>query len=319
MHAYVRFLISFPGQTRAMNTPRHAPPSGAPRAEAAHIEPGEGVPGEASLGRSLAHLAEKAARFSPQCCGAIATLTEAPATGSGAPWPDGETGSGAGTGAGADGGTVGGTREVPGIPGTPGEPEGTAAGGELPVAVTHPDLTGLVVAQRESGEGPIPTSLETGRPAGGDDFLRTEEWPEYRTRALEAGVRSSTTIPYLRDGLFLTLTVCSFRPYPLSEDVRSHTALLGDLAASVLVRDVRYQAAMEEVEQLGSALRSRPVVDRACGIVMALTGSTSEEAFDLLRRLSQRTNRKLYALAEGIVSTRGRGLERQLRQLGRTP
>ncbi|MDJ1132683.1 ANTAR domain-containing response regulator [Streptomyces iconiensis] len=291
-----------------MSTPRHVPFPGTTPTEAAHIDPEERPPGEGSVRRSLAHLAEQAARFSPDCCGAIATLTEASASG-----------------AAASGSAARGVPGLPGLPpgaGEPGEPselEETAASGELPVAVTHPDLAGLVAVQRETGEGPIPTSLRTGRPAGGDDFLYSERWPEYRARALESGLRSSTTLPYLRDGLVLTLTVCSFRPYLLDEDVRSSTALLGDLAASVLVRDVRYRAALEEVEQLDTALRSRPVVDRACGIVMAVTACTDDEAFALLRRLSQRTNHKLYDLAEGIVRTRGRGLEEQLRRLGRTP
>jgi hypothetical protein len=228
------------------------------------------------LGRSLAYLAERAARFSPDCCGAIATFSDA------------------------------GAEEPP----APGEPQ---------VAVTHPDLAALVSVQRECGEGPIPTALETGRPAGGDDLLHAERWDAYRARALEAGLRSSTTLPYQRDGMVLTLTVCSFRPYRMDEDVRASTALLGDLAASVLVRDVRYRAALEEVEQLDTALRSRPVVDRACGIIMALTGCSADEAFSLLRRLSQHSNRKLHDLAEAVVRTRGRGVEGELRRLQRTP
>lgn len=267
--------------------------------EAAHIEPDEGPLGEAPLGRSLANLAEQVARFSPECCGAIATLTDA----------------GAGGTATDDG------RDGAGGPGTSAFPPPGAdtpvlgEGGDMPLAVTHPDLAGLVAVQRECGEGPIPTALETGLPAGGDDLLYVDRWPEYRARALEAGVRSSATLPYRRDGLALTLTVCSFRPYRLEEDVRSSTALLGDLAASVLARDVRYQAALEEVEQLDSALRSRPVVDRACGIVMAVVGCDEDEAFGLLRRLSQRTNRKLSALAEGVVRSRGKGVEDELRKL----
>ncbi|GAA2626640.1 ANTAR domain-containing protein [Streptomyces axinellae] len=239
------------------------------------LEPGE-RPEDASLGRSLADLAERAARFSPECCGAIATFSDAGA-------------------------------EMPPAP-----------GGQQ-VAVTHPDLTPLVTVQRECGEGPIPTALATGRLAGGDDLLYAERWDAYRARALEAGLRSSTTLSYRRGGMVLTLTVCSFRPHRMDEDVRAGTALLGDLAASLLVRDVRYRAALDEVEQLDTALRSRPVVDRACGIIMAVTGCSADEAFSVLRRLSQHGNRKLHDLADAVVRTRGRGMESELRRLGRTP
>jgi hypothetical protein len=44
-----------------------------------------------------------------------------------------------------------------------------------------------------------------------------------------------------------------------------------------------------------------PVIEQAKGIVMAQQGCGPEEAFELLRRVSQRTNVKLHALAEQIV------------------
>jgi ANTAR domain len=43
------------------------------------------------------------------------------------------------------------------------------------------------------------------------------------------------------------------------------------------------------------------VIEQAKGIVMAQQGCGPEEAFDLLRRVSQRTNVKLHVLAEQIV------------------
>jgi len=44
-----------------------------------------------------------------------------------------------------------------------------------------------------------------------------------------------------------------------------------------------------------------PVIEQAKGIVMAQQECGPEEAFDLLRRVSQRTNVKLHVLAEQIV------------------
>lgn len=186
---------------------------------------------------------------------------------------------------------------------------------EEPAAVTHPDLAALVAVQWECGQGPIPLALETGQPTGSEDLLHEERWPAYRARALEAGVRSSATLPYRRDELSLTLTVYGFRPRPLTEAVSGATALLGDLTAAGLVRDRRYRETLAHVEQLDTALRSRPVVDQACGIIVCLLGCSPEEAFALLRRMSQRSNRKLAELARGVVRTRGRGIEEELRRL----
>lgn len=182
-------------------------------------------------------------------------------------------------------------------------------------AVTHPDLAVLVAVQEESGDGPIPEALATGEPVGSDDLLRDDRWPRYRAAALDLGVRFSATLPYRRDDLDLTLSVYGLRPRSLAAVVGGATALLGDLSAAGLVRDRRYRETLAQVEQLDTALRSRPVIDQACGIVMYLRGCDAKEAFDLLRRMSQHSNRKVAELARAVVRHRGRGLEEQLRRL----
>ncbi|MFH8407472.1 ANTAR domain-containing response regulator [Streptomyces sp. NPDC018019] len=187
---------------------------------------------------------------------------------------------------------------------------------EAPVAVTHPDLSALVNVQWESGEGPIPTALDSGRATGADDLLHEDRWPEYRAEALQAGVRSSATLPYRRDGITLTITVYGFRPGLKVEKGCTATDVLGELAATGLARERRYREALAEVDQLDTALRTRPVVDQACGILMYVLGCDPDTAFDTLRRLSQRTNRKLSDLAGALVRTRGHGMEAELRCLG---
>ncbi|MGN9757461.1 ANTAR domain-containing response regulator [Streptomyces sp. SD31] len=189
------------------------------------------------------------------------------------------------------------------------------AGAERPAAVTHPDLAGLVAVQLRSGDGPIPAALERGRPVDSADLLRDERWPEYRAMALDSGVRSSVTLPFRRSGLTVTLSLYSFRPGALEDAAHGPVHALGELAASCLVRDRSYRAALTELDHLGTALRSRPVVDQACGIVMHVLGCDADAAFGVLRRISQGTNRKLSDVAAGVVSRRGRGLERDLAAL----
>ncbi|MGP3923494.1 ANTAR domain-containing protein [Streptomyces sp. 8N616] len=191
-------------------------------------------------------------------------------------------------------------------------PEGTDRGEPPTTAVTHPDLAPLVSVQWESGEGPIPSALATGLPSAADDLLHDNRWPSYRARALDTGVRSSMTLPFRRQFLTVTLTVYGFRPGFLQNAAYGATALLGDLATTGLLRERQYREVLAEVDQLDTALRTRPVVDQACGIVMYVLECDVERAMTLLRRLSQRTNRKLSDLAEALVRTRGRGAEAQL-------
>ncbi|MGR6973782.1 ANTAR domain-containing response regulator [Streptomyces cynarae] len=192
---------------------------------------------------------------------------------------------------------------------------GVEGGTDRPAAVTHPDLAPLVTVQLRSGDGPIPAALESGEPVEAYDLLREERWPEYRALALDAGVRSSVTIPFRRSGLAVTLSLYSFRPGALKGAPHGPARVLGDLAVGCLVRDRSYRAALTELDQLGAALRSRPVVDQACGIVMHVLGCDAETAFQVLRRISQGANRKLADVAAGVVDKRGRGLERELLSL----
>ncbi|WP_306316378.1 MULTISPECIES: ANTAR domain-containing response regulator [unclassified Streptomyces] len=187
--------------------------------------------------------------------------------------------------------------------------------GERPTAVTHPDLAALVSVQDSSGDGPIPAAEERGDPVDASDLLNDRRWPDYRALALDSGVRSSVTIPFRSADLTVTLSLYSFRPGSLEDASHGPVRALGDLAASCMVRDRSYEAALTEVDQLGSALRSRPVVDQACGIVMHVLGCDPDDAFAVLRRISQTTNRKLSDVASAVVQRRGRGLEREFTAL----
>jgi hypothetical protein len=189
---------------------------------------------------------------------------------------------------------------------------GVDSGTDRPAAVTHPDLAPLVAVQLRGGDGPVPAALESGQPVDAADLLHDGRWPEYRALALDAGVRSSVTIPFRHPGLTVTVSLYGFRAGALKGVPHGPAMVLGDLAVSCLVRDRSYRAALTELDQLGTALRSRPVVDQACGIVMHVLGCDAEEAFHVLRRISQRANRKLADVAAGVVDRRGRGLEREL-------
>ncbi|OAR22984.1 transcriptional regulator [Streptomyces sp. ERV7] len=191
------------------------------------------------------------------------------------------------------------------------------SGPERRFAATHPDLAPLAGVQLDCGEGPIPTALDVGAPVDTEDLLTERRWPGYRALALESGVRSSVTLPFRRSGIEVTLSLYSFRPGSLDDAVCGPVRILGEETTAGLVRDRRYRAALAEVEQLETALRSRPVIDQASGIVMHVLGCGVEEAFAVLRTVSQHANRKLSEVAEGVVRTKGRGLEDELAALTR--
>lgn len=72
--------------------------------------------------------------------------------------------------------------------------------------------------------------------------------------------------------------------------------------AAVAVHNAQVLAqAMALTAQLQAALASRPVIDQAVGILRGRSGSTAEEAFAVLRSISQTEHVKLAAVAQRVV------------------
>ncbi|MEV6109995.1 ANTAR domain-containing protein [Streptomyces sp. NPDC051940] len=178
-------------------------------------------------------------------------------------------------------------------------------------AVTHPDLAPLVDIQWEYGSGPIQAALDADETAYTDDLLTEPRWPEFRGLALDSGVRCSATLPFRCDGVALTVTLYSFRPGELAL-VPGETEVLGELAVRAVAQEWACTQARTQAAQLEGAMRTRPAIDQACGILMHVLGCDAEEALGVLRRLSQRTNTRLAELAAAVVRTRGRGIEGDL-------
>lgn len=63
----------------------------------------------------------------------------------------------------------------------------------------------------------------------------------------------------------------------------------------------------QEVHQLREAVASHAVVDQAIGMVVALGALRPEEAWQVLKQVSQRTNTKLRVVAQHLVEWPQRG------------
>lgn len=74
-----------------------------------------------------------------------------------------------------------------------------------------------------------------------------------------------------------------------------------DAVGSFLALVEGYQRLGAEVSQLREALRSRPTIEQAKGIVMADRRCSPDEAFDVLKKLSMDTNVRLADVAAAIV------------------
>ncbi|MFF4252090.1 ANTAR domain-containing protein [Streptomyces sp. NPDC001663] len=110
---------------------------------------------------------------------------------------------------------------------------------------------------------------------------------------------------------------------PLDRTAHASDAEPGPPSASAvaLERAEQLDVLREEVEQLRQAIASRPVIDQARGVLMATHSCTSDEAWNILREASQRSNIKLHTVAAAVTAgteTAGPAPPEELRRALRT-
>ena len=97
------------------------------------------------------------------------------------------------------------------------------------------------------------------------------------------------------------LNVYTRKPEDFSTVDIELAGLLADQASVVVANATALIEASMLNEQLQVAVESRQLIGEAKGILLEREGCTREEAFDMLRRASQRENRKIRDIAEEIV------------------
>jgi ANTAR domain/GAF domain len=162
-------------------------------------------------------------------------------------------------------------------------------------------------AQRGTGQGPSVDALDA--PLVHVPEFPDERWPTLGSRALDCGVRSAISYRLAasggsNDGSIVGSLNCYAPTANAFDDEARETGLILAAHASVAVWAVSERTALEKLgRQLHEALSSRDVIGQAKGILMERLRVTPEEAFDVLRRSSQRLNLKLRELAERVAQT----------------
>jgi GAF domain-containing protein len=136
-----------------------------------------------------------------------------------------------------------------------------------------------------------------------DSTVTDERWPEFSDGAAAAGVRSALAFPLVvgGDGLGALNLYSSVESGFDGGDER--TGAVFAVHASMTLANARAYWRTDELRRnLERALATRGVIDQAKGIFMAREGLNADDAFEVLRRASQRANRKIYDLALDVVN-----------------
>ncbi|WP_432521792.1 GAF and ANTAR domain-containing protein [Kineococcus sp. SYSU DK006] len=156
---------------------------------------------------------------------------------------------------------------------------------------------GLDELQDQTGQGPCLDTLFHQAVTHVADLSTDERWPQLAARAGEVGLRSMLCFRLYVAGENLgALDLVSALPGAFDEESEEVGQLFVAHAAPAL-------AATEQVADLRVAVASRDVIGQAKGILMERHRITADQAFTLLSRVSQESNRKLRDVADELAAT----------------
>jgi len=157
--------------------------------------------------------------------------------------------------------------------------------------------------QYDQDQGPCLEAIDTGTSVRSGLFSEETRWPKFVPLAGAAGVVGSYSVP-LEAG---ERTVGALNLYSLTrpfgdDDQEISEAFAGQAAIAVANADAYHQA-LDLSRHLEEALKSRDVIGQAKGIIMERERVTADQAFDMLRKVSQTKNVKLREVADLVVLT----------------
>lgn len=176
--------------------------------------------------------------------------------------------------------------------------------GPASVATTGPLARELDETQYAHADGPCLESATRRLVRRVDDAAADERWPSYLPWAVRRGLRSSLSLPVPGEGpTGAALNLYSRRPRAFDAAAERLAGTFAAYAGVTLANVRAFEHARRLAEQLETALASRAVIEQAKGVLMAGRGCSADEAFALLVELSQRSNRKLRDVAQGLVES----------------
>lgn len=157
--------------------------------------------------------------------------------------------------------------------------------------------------QHTYGTGPCVEAATTGEVVEVGNQARDHRWPSYAEHARALGVRHSLSVPLRLEGRTRgSLNVYHYDHPRVPEDERRRMELFAARASTAISLALQRTEHQDLSHHLERALRARSVIDQAIGVLMAHERCGADAAFDMLRRHSQNSNRKLRDVAADVIT-----------------
>ena len=166
-------------------------------------------------------------------------------------------------------------------------------------ATTHEVILEIDRLQVESGQGPCVETIFTEDMVQSRNLADDVRWPDWGPRVVEeTGIRSMMCFRlFTQSDTVGTLNLYATELGAFATEDRDHGIALAAHAALAMV-------AARRVETLNLGLDTRTVIGQATGVLMERFDLDAPSAFDVLKRVSQDSNRKLREIAQELVVTR---------------
>jgi GAF domain-containing protein len=180
--------------------------------------------------------------------------------------------------------------------------------GAYTAAFTGDLALNLDESQYEAGHGPCLDASAATATMSVPEMTRETRWPQWTARARDLGVNSSLSIGLpVQDTVTGALNIYATKPDAFDDDAIVLGQTFAGYAAVALANAHLYDTTASLAQQMQAAMDSRAVIEQAKGIIMAERRCTADQAFSILTKLSQDTNRKLRDVAAALVAGAAEG------------
>jgi GAF domain-containing protein len=156
--------------------------------------------------------------------------------------------------------------------------------------------------QYELGFGPCLDAAKTGQTIVVDSRQADGAYREFAQVAGRAGVRHTVSVGMpLAQSCIGGMNIYRTAGTPFSSAFLEYAQVFAGHAAVAVANITSHANAVNEATQMRAAMASRAVIEQAKGIIMGERRCTADQAFAILTKLSQDTNRKLRDVASALV------------------
>lgn len=161
-----------------------------------------------------------------------------------------------------------------------------------------------VVAASRFARTPWDEAIRRNEPIRVANVCDDGAWPEFSAAVRAAGMVSFAVFPLVAGDAPIGVLAAYSSGEGGFDDSEEVALLCMAQAAATIANAQTYAKCVTLTEQLRDALESRGVIERAKGMIMARWDCSEDAAFDVLRKESQHTNRKLRDVAVDVVRRR---------------